>query len=301
VSIHVYALVRRLPSYAPHAPHAPLTPLPYHFHSAFEFLRAQHALHTEKEKLVHTVRLAELCSMSQKNANAIEEQKRLLALVKTYTLGRQRWITSINRVLVRNSLEKVKTRLLKSKHAGWYKAMAEAKRRSLHISKLQLMRQESASCSCTASPVLSLSKHIDLRCAIPDVPGVCPTIPLGSIERRRESKALQAQQERDSKLGKLSCKPKSASLQPLKAISTKTPTPTLLKSSSLVQRLRTKTATSASELKRFRTANAASASELQRILAPHLFISSQVPERGESLTVKPKLSPVKSPNLHWSS
>jgi hypothetical protein len=289
-----------------HAPHAPLTPLPFHFHSAAEFLRIQHALHTEKEKLAHTIRLAELCScsMSQKNATAIEEEKRLLALVKTCTLGRQRWITAINKVLHQNCAKHVKVRLLNSKYAGWYKALVEAKRRSLHhsnISKLQLMRQDSASCAAAhaaASPMppgISFSKHIDLRCAGAICP-TCPTIPhqhMDPMERRRQ---VKAERERDSKLGTLS-KANSTSLQPLKPLKaiTKTPkTPTLLKSSSLVQRLRTKTATSAAALQRFRTSNETSASDIQRILAPHLFLSTQIPE---STTVEPELSPVKSPKF----
>jgi hypothetical protein len=213
----VCALVRLLPSHAPHAPHAPLTPLPFHFHSAAELLRSRRALDKEKEKLAHTNRLAEL--LAEENAKErllLEEEERLLALVKNPSVPRKRWIKAITTVLVRNYTEKGKARVLSSNSAGWYKEKVAEQ------SLLQLQVHQNS-----ATFPLSPSKHI-------------PNLLKDPMERRRQSKA-----ERSRKLGKLGPKPMSLKLQPLTAKTTP-----LLKSSSLVQVLRATSSMPACDLQR---------------------------------------------------
>mmetsp|Transcript_2110 Transcript_2110/g.5000 ORF Transcript_2110/g.5000 Transcript_2110/m.5000 type:complete len:454 (+) Transcript_2110:95-1456(+) len=97
--------------------------------SGAEVLRAQHVLNAEREQLQHAMRLAELSSMASDNFKLMIEEKRKLAkAMKCLSPARLRWIKAINQVLIRNYIEAVKTRLLKSNISSWYKAcIASAK------------------------------------------------------------------------------------------------------------------------------------------------------------------------------
>ncbi|KAJ1419685.1 hypothetical protein B484DRAFT_134821 [Ochromonadaceae sp. CCMP2298] len=97
--------------------------------STSEILRAQHVLNAEREQLQHAMRLAELSSMASDNFKLMIEEKRKLAkAMKCLSPARLRWIKAINQVLIRNYIEAVKTRLLKSNISSWYKAcIASAK------------------------------------------------------------------------------------------------------------------------------------------------------------------------------
>jgi len=94
--------------------------------SASEISRAQHKLQTESAALKNATRLAELATSATENFKAMMEEKRRIALeMQAFTPARLRWIRAINRVLIANYIENVKTRLLNSSFAEWYTQLME--------------------------------------------------------------------------------------------------------------------------------------------------------------------------------
>lgn len=53
----------------------------------------------------------------------MEEKRRIAAEMKAFSKARLNWIKAINRVLIMNYIEAVKTRLLNSSYAEWYKIL----------------------------------------------------------------------------------------------------------------------------------------------------------------------------------